>query len=264
MGCHTWSYRRLKDSKILENVLIESIESTKNFINIVRTDPSYTEKFAYEQDVNTDNYNAYLEDCKKGLCEYDEDLVSYVDDTDQRIFYHEETIEQMIHRYDDQNILIQSILDELRLYDDGDAIMYFKNVWDDIFNIMSYEQYHLVLHNDIIYYSEWGNDTDGMYRQLNNPFNEFDPSIFFRVYGYPFDNDPEFYEESPLGYNPVGFTDAENMIEFLEWYRTIDDTVPYTIDKNGECVDGYTELLYDNIRTFFNHFEKDEVFVEFS
>lgn len=256
MGCHTWSYRKVQNIKTLKCIINDSYKCIKDFVD------TYNEEMHNDYiKLIIDWYKDYINNVNSGNIDYDENDVSYIDeDTKERIFYHQESYEQYMKKLNKElNAItnVKNIVDKSKDIDEVSKLII--DNYELIRNSNSFK-YIIRIHNGNIYYCEYDRD-DGTV--INNPFKN---KKFFRVYGYPIDQPDEFYLNSPTGTNPHGWTDAESLIDFLEWYKNTDEgsQLPYTFDENNNLVEGYTDTLYKNIRDFFNSFEKDEVLIEFS
>ena len=257
MGCHTWSYRKVKNIDVLKSIIDDSYKFIKDFAD------TYTKEM-YNDYIKSaiEWYESYMDGVNRRDYSYDENDVSYIDeDTKERIFYHQEPYEQHMKNLSKELSAITNVKNIADKSNDIDEVskLIIDN-YDLICNNNSLK-YFIQIHNGNIYYCEYDNSNER--RQINNPFEN---KKFFRVYGYPVDQPDEFYLTSPTGINPLGWTDAESLINFLEWYKNTDEgsRLPYTFDENNNLVEGYTETLYKNIRDFFNSFEKDEVLIKFS
>lgn len=257
MGCHTWSYRKVKNIDTLKSIIDDSYNFIKDF-----ADTYNEEQFNDYIKSTIDWYESYMNGVSWGNYSYDENDVSYVDeDTKERIFYHQESYEQYMKNLNKELTTITNVKNAADKSNDIDEVTkLIVDNYDLICNNNSLK-YSIQIHNGNVYCCEY-DDSDG-HKQINNPFEN---KKFFRVYGYPVDQTDEFYLTSPTGTNPLGWTDAESLIDFLEWYKNTDEgsRQPYTFDENNNLVEGYTETLYKNIRDFFNSFEKDEVLIKFS
>ena len=248
MGCHTWAYKKVKNIDTLKCIIDDSYNFIKNLVD------TYNEKT--HNDWTTLAIDMY-EDYINNVIDYDINDLSYVDeDTKERIFYHQETYEQHMKNLNKELTILTNIKNIADKSNDIEEVS--KLIVDnyDIINNNSFN--YMLIHNGNIYYYEY----DDEYKQIDNPFEN---KKFFRVFGYPNDQPNEFYLTSPTGTKPLGWTDAESLIDFLEWYKNTvkGSQPPYTYDENNNLVEGYTDTLYKNIRDFFNSFEKDEVLIEF-
>lgn len=264
MGCHTWAYCKIKEVDTFRRIIEDSMRGMEQFIN----DEMNAVDWENEQEWLFKNFSEYMAEVDAGEREFNSDDVSYVDEeTGQCIMYHEETFNQYMKRYNRYLNMLKTIYHNILVnHSYNECVSMFNDSWDIIDQCLSF-QYNIKLHNGEVYVREFG---DG-YVQSNNPFNEC-PELFFRVYGYPCDEPDDFYESSPDGKNPHGWTDAESLIEFLEWYKNTEigsEQKPYwCIDKKDDgswnLGYGYTEELYDHIRKFFSRFRKGDVLIEFN
>lgn len=256
MGCHTWSYRKVKNINVLKSIIDDSYKFIKDFAD------TYTKEM-YNDYIKSaiEWYESYMDGVNRGDYSYDENDVSYIDeDTKERIFYHQESYEQHMRNLSKE---LNAITNVKNIADKSNDIDEVSKLIIDNYDLVSNNnsfKYTIQIHNGNVYYREY--DSNG-YKEINSPFEN---KKFFRIYGYPVGQPDEFYLTSPTGTNPLGWTDAESLIKFLEWYKNTDEgsQLPYTFDENNNFVEGYTDILYKNIRDFFNSFEKDEVLIEFS
>lgn len=262
MGCHTWAYRKIKNVDTFRNIIEQSIDEMIDFVSDTTLKTSIEENRPYL----IDNFNAYMESVEEGEQSYDPDDVCYVDeDTGERVMYHLETYEQFVKRFNKYILKLKTILREINQHKDYDSCVDKFNDYINIIQQCLSADYSIRIHGGAVYVREL---EDG-YIQLNNPFDEY-TGLFFRVYGYPCEHEDKFYVGSPTGKNPHGWTDAESLIEFLEWYKDVCDCdEPYCLeckndDNTWKLHYGYDEFLYDKIRKFFSKFEKNEILIEFS
>ena len=254
MGRHTWAYRKVQNIDILKCIIDDAYESIKDFVD------AYNEKMHNDYIQSTiDMYEGYINNVNRGIIFYDESAVSYTDeDTKERIFYHQETYEQHMKNLNKE---LSTITNIKCIADSSNNIDEVSKLIADNYELIHNNslRYMFQIHNGNVYYYEYDSNE---YKQINNPFEN---KKFFRVFGYPIVQPDEFYLTSPTGTNPLGWTDAESLIDFLEWYKNTDkgSQPPYTYDENNNLIEGYTDILYKNIRDFFNGFGKDEVLIEF-
>ena len=93
--------------------------------------------------------------------------------------------------------------------------------------------------------------------------NAFKACDHFRIYGYPCENVygcPWYYQTSPTGKPVFGWDNADDLIEFLEWYKNADqlnlqynegELIIKPPEINGVPLKGYDTTLYSAIRKFF-------------
>lgn len=233
MGCYTWAYYRVKDTEMWDS-----------------------EK---ERKYKLESFNDYIKYCQIEQIDVDPDDIMYIDENGDKIYYHLETYEQMVKRHEKLRDELNDVYELIQISDtfDDAARFFIENSSLIISNI---EDGDVCVKDNCVYYQTFNNGYLGM-----NPFN-VEGVKYFRVYGYPLDQEDEFYLTSPTGCRPEGgWTNAEDLIAFLEWYKNVSNCgEPVTYDENDEMIEGYTEVLYNNIREFFGHFPENDVLVKFS
>lgn len=247
MGSHTWGYKKVEDVDRFKSIIESAIISTESYIN----DDFIRENFDQHQEYAKENFNAYLEEVEEGERKFDPDDIYYIDEDGNQVMYHQETYDQHIKRYKKRLEKLKTILHDVSDYQT--YVQIFKDSYDLIED--SVIDYSIRIKNDQVYYEKWDYNEFGEL-VVENKFQILDD--YFRVYGYPVCREDEFYITSPTGKNPGGWTDAEELIQFLDWYKDQDKDVqePEYIIENKKYF-GYDEGLYDQIRKLFNKVDFD-------
>jgi hypothetical protein len=249
MGCHTWIYKKANKEDCIR-LIHGCITSAKDAIN-----PVYSDIFKVDKEEADIQMDEYFSDLKEGRFTHDPDHVFYymkdgrwipcneLTDKDS-LEAHKSVIEdcqKALDTLDTVDELKKFILDNSRYYG------YFFN--DD--TEWGIDRYISMLYNDEIYVN-----SDRIQAEAFKYCDQF------RVYGYPCDESDEFYRTSPAGCRVEGWDNADDLIGFLEWFKTT-DAGSHKPTING--IDSeYGEEFYNVIRKFFEVNKGKNLLVNFS
>ena len=251
MGCHTFIYKKISDKEYLKRFITGAIVSAKQMIDAYN---DYTPG-QYEEEMSDmeEEMSQYWQDVKDGLVSHDPDHVYYYFPDGRWILCNEMTFDDVINGY---NSVINACEHALATYDTFDELKQFiidhKKYYGFFFEFPHSDQYWTdttftddeQLHGTIIINGE-------MYARSGKIQKDaFKYTPFFRVEGYPCDQNENFYKKSPAGCCVYGWDNADDLIEFLEWFKTTESGKKRKPIVDDDEVD-YGDKLYDAIRNFF-------------
>lgn len=263
MGCHTFIYKKITNKDDLKKLIDGAIVSARMMID------SYNdyEPGQYEEEMSEieKDMSQYWQDVKDGLIMHDPDHVYYYFPDGRWILCDEMTFDDVINGY---NSVINTCEHALATYDTFDDLRQFiidhtkyygfffesphsERYWTDS-TFTDDEQIHdMIVINGEIYARSYKIQEDA-----------FKHSPFFRIEGYPCHQDDSFYKGSPDERRIFAWSNANDLIEFLEWYKTTKQGKAHKPSIDGEDVD-YDDKLYDVIRNFFKLNDGKNLLVHF-
>lgn len=263
MGCHTFIYKKITDKDDLKKLIDGAIVSARMMID------SYNdyEPGQYEEEMSEieKDMSQYWQDVKDGLIMHDPDHVYYYFPDGRWILCDEMTFDDVINGY---NSVINTCEHALATYDTFDDLRQFiightkyygfffesphsERYWADS-TFTDDEQIHdMIVINSEIYARSYKIQEDA-----------FKHSPFFRIEGYPCHQDDSFYKGSPDERRIYAWSNADDLIEFLEWYKTTKQSKLHKPSIDGDDVD-YGDKLYDVIRNFFRVNDGKNLLVHF-
>lgn len=280
MGCSTWIYKRITEKNECIHFINNAIQNAKENIEwyTVNSNEYFnTESEEFKESVN--NFNDYIQDVKKGYFIYDTDIAFCYMSNGKWIYRFELSLEDVIEECINVISKCQTILNEQHTFEE---LKYFI--------IENFRYFGFDFSDPYVYDCE--TDTDNSYIQYsfikiyNDEIYVYSDAIqhdafancsYFRIYGYPCESVPGcpiYYQDSPAGKLVYGWTNADELIDFLEWYKTADDKNP-RFDEEGERIVtdlpqvqgnhcGYNDMLYSAIRNFFKVNKNKGLLVHFS
>lgn len=263
MGCHTFIYKKITDKDDLKKLIDGAIVSARMMID------SYNdyEPGQYDKEIadTKDDMIQYWQDVKNGLIMHDPDFICHYFIDGRWVVCDEMTFDDVINGYND---VITTCDLALLTYDSFDELKQFiishskyygfyfeerhsKKYWEDT-TFLDDERLHdvLIIDNEIYARSE----------KIEN--DAFKNTPFFRVEGYPCGQEENFYKGSPDGRRMYAWSTADDLIEFLEWYKTTKQGNKRKPSIDGEDAD-YDDRLYNVIRKFFKVNEGKNLLVHF-
>lgn len=262
MSCHTFIYKKVTDKEDLVKLINGAIVAAKMMIDAYN---DYTPG-QYEEEMSEmeKEMSQYWQDVKDGLGKHDPDHVYYYFPDGRWILCDEMTFDDVINGY---NIVINACEHALATYDTFDKLKQF---------IIDHKKYYGFFfespHSDQYWTDTTFTDDDQLdMRVINGEIcayshriqeDAFKHTPFFRVNGYPCEQNDSFYKKSPAGERVYAWDNADDLIEFLEWYKTTKS------GKNRKPIVGtdevdYGDKLYDSIRNFFKVNDGKNLLVHF-
>ena len=247
----SWGYRKVEDIDRFRDILRSDIETVESYMVDEDLEDDWEEVLGYRKE----DYLNYLKSVEEGEEHPDPSRIGYLDPkTNEFIFYYKETYDQYKKRYIRKFKQLREIQRTIKKTNDYSLCEeeFIKNY--DILKNTSLK-YSILVKDGEVYYQWWNYDHLGQL-ELGNKYQILNDYIQFSDYS-PLDKDDIFYLTSPEEKKPTGWTNAEDLIKFLEWYKEIvkkctklhPDPVCMI---NGETHSGYDEVLYGRIRELFN------------
>ena len=246
MGCHTWAYRKITDKESLQQ-LIRNVKDNALWLHAHYTREEFEEDNKKYLEESIEEYYYYV---KKGEIIHDVSNVTYFLSDGTWVLIEDFTYDDYCKdvantvRMCDQALAALQTVEELEKFIIDHIRCYNFDITDDI-------HYQKRIFEDHIYM--------GSTELLSEVFKG---KKFFRVFGYPCDQDYLFYNTLPEGIHNNGWTNAEDLISFLEWYKNTKNGQNHKPLLGDEYID-YGEELYDGIRDFFKDYKDDELLIDF-
>lgn len=258
MGCHTWIYKKVTEKEDCIRLIQSNINGAKMMIDYYTSSPE-----EYEKDMQDTRQSMeyYWDDVKHGRVMHDCDN-AFVYMPDGRWLYRDEmSLKDEICIYQNVIDVCQNALDTLKSFEelkkfiidhnsDGFTLSEFDTPdidRDDLYSIVT------IFNNEI-----YVNST-------NIDCHAFDNCDYFRIYTYPCEadvNDPDYYKTAPAGKPVYGWSNAEDLIEFLKWYKNTKNAKRHKPTLGNVEVE-YGEELYQAIREFFENNKDKNLLVHF-
>lgn len=263
MGCHTFIYKKVTDKVDLMKLLYGAIIAAERMIDSYNSyEPGQYEE---EMDDVKQQMDQYWRDVKNGMIIHNPDFICHYFIDGRWIVCDEMTFEDVINGYND---VIKACKHALLTYDSFDELKRFiidhnryygfffesphsEQYWNDTTFIDDEQLINMTISNGDIYV-----------RSNKIQKEAFEHTPFFRVEGYPCWRDKDFYKGSPTEESVFGWDNADDLIAFLEWYKTTDTGKKHKPSVEADKVD-YGDKLYDVIRSFFTVNEGKNLLVHF-
>lgn len=273
MGCHTYIYKKVTEISDCIRLIEGALKNANDTLNM------YTEDGvnSVNDDTSQKDWELFMNDIKAGMLIYDPDYIFCYMSNGKWINRFELTLDDIVTECMTviakcQDILIfpylhsfeelkKFIIDNSRFWGFAftDYVSLEEGIPDNAYFITKIYEDEIYVNSDKI------------------QCNAFKACDHFRIYGYPCENVygcPWYYQSSPAGKPVFGWDNADDLIEFLEWYKTADQLNPQYDDEgelitteppeiNGVPLKGYDITLYSIIRKFFKMNKGKNLLVHF-
>ena len=269
MSCSTYIYKRVTTKEEALRLIKGALSEAKDNIEFYSMNPD----ILVDEDSKS-MFNDFMEEVKQGKWIYDESVAFCRMSNGKWIYRFELTNDDIIEECNNVIAKCEEFLAKDHTFEEMkkfilDNYEYWgfdfsePFSWDaeDSYNT-DYDRYTIVKITD-----------DEIYVHSTKIQHEsFEKIPYFRVYGYPCDEqyeEPTYYQSAPAGKDVFGWSNAEDLIEFLEWWKDTkwgkneDIEEPYVITTTHEMFKGYGDKLYSAIRNFFEVNKGKELLVHF-
>ena len=269
MSCSTYIYKRVTTKEEAIRLIKSALSEAKDNIEFYSMNPD----ILVDEDSKS-MFNDFMEEVKQGKWIYDESVAFCRMSNGKWIYRFELTNDDIIEECNNVIAKCEEFLAKDHTFEEMkkfilDNYEYWGFDFSEPFSwdaedsySADYDRYTIVkITDDEIYV-----------HSTKIQHDSFENIPYFRVYGYPCDEqyeEPTYYQSAPAGKDVFGWSNAEDLIKFLEWWKDTkwgkdeDIEEPYVITASNEMFKGYGDKLYSAIRNFFEVNKGKELLVHF-
>lgn len=272
MGCHTWVHKKVTTAQDCKCLIANAMNNAKSMSDFIKET-----KDEFPDDIKnaTKSLEEYWQYVKDGEFIHDPDNVFVYFSDGRWILCNEYTFEDCIDEYDRVMKTCQWALACLDSFEElKDFILknhrYFGYDFSAPYVNDDLETDEINKKREDSSYGIVRIIDDEIYVHSNDIQHQaFEHTPFFRVYGYPSEaediDEIILYKASPAGQPVYGWKNADDLIKFIDWYKTTEKgnkTQPYVYD-NENIIEGYGDDLYNAIRKFFEVNKDKDLLIHF-
>lgn len=267
MSCSTYIYKRVTTKEEALRLIKAALTEAKTNLEFWQMNPNLLNDPDDEV-----QFNDFMDEVKKGNWIYDADVAFYRFSTGKWIYRFELTFDAVEEGFNNVIKMCEEFLSCPRSFEEMKKfILDNYDYWDFEFtepcSLLTGEDFDA----DYERYTSTKIVDDEIYVHSDKIQHDvFEGLSYFRVFGYPCEMQyeyPTYYMTSPAGKEVFGWTNADELIEFLDWWKNTkwgkESEKPYVITPERDEITGFGEAMNSVIRDFFKSHEGEDLLIHF-